>query len=221
MVTPTTKLTAAIAALALVGLVVSVAAAWPRLPPESPVRETEPGPPVAASSVPPSPTTPSPASPRAAGEAVPAEAAEPRPVRIAVPSIDLAARVRPVGVAPNGQMSLPPDPRVLGWYRFGPVPSQQGSTVLAGHLDSLRYGLGPLVRLRDLAVGGLIVVTTEDRSTTTYSVEAIDRFDRQGLPDQLFARSGPRRLRIITCGGDYDASAGGYEQNLVVSARPL
>ena len=91
---------------------------------------------------------------------------------------------------------------------------------MAGHLDSRRYGLGPLVRLRDVEPGDTVTVAMSGRRPATYVVEALARFDQQSLPDELFSRSGPERLRIITCGGDYDDDAGEYEQNLVVTAVP-
>ena len=39
-------------------------------------------------------------------------------------------------------------------------------------------------------------------------------------PDDVFDRSGPAVLRLITCGGAYDAEDGGYQDNLVVTATP-
>ena len=48
----------------------------------------------------------------------------------------------------------------------------------------------------------------------------VRRYDRQALPEELFARTGTERLRIITCGGDYLPDEGGYQQNLVVTAVP-
>lgn len=226
---PTTKVHAVTVVTALVGLVVSVAAVWPRPGPEvPPARDIGSGPPVVAEATRPSPSpTPSPSpSPRGrpgpaeATAAAPEKAAPAPPTRVSIGSIDLAARVRPVGVASSGQMQLPPDPRVLGWYRFGPTPGQPGSTVLAGHLDSFEHGLGPLVRLRDVAVGDRVRVRARGGGVSTYSVVSVERFPRESLPPRLFARSGAERLRIITCGGEYDAGAGGYQQNLVVTARP-
>jgi hypothetical protein len=160
---------------------------------------------------------------RSSADLQPNDQRQVRPVRVVINTVDIGATVRPVGVAADGQMALPPSPRVLGWYRFGPAPSPaaDGSAVLAGHLDSRRFGVGPLVRLRDVAIGDRVRVTLADRSTATYRVEAITRFDQQALPDEIFARSGAGRLRIVTCGGDYDADSGGYQQNLVVTAVPV
>jgi hypothetical protein len=144
------------------------------------------------------------------------------PTRVRLPGIDLSAPVRPVGVAADGQMELPRDPRVLGWYRFGAAPgSGEGAVVLAGHLDSVRFGLGPLVRLRDAEVGQAVLVRVAGRERLEYAVSAVRRFDRQALPSRLFARGGPERLHLITCGGAYLPDAGGYQQNLVVTARPV
>jgi sortase (surface protein transpeptidase) len=126
-------------------------------------------------------------------------------------------------VADDGQMELPPDPRVLGWYRFGPAPQEDegGSIVIAGHLDSNRFGLGPLVRLRDVQPGDMIDVRVQGGRTVVYEVRDLRRFDRQALPASIFARSGPELLRLVTCGGAYDADAGGYQKNLVVTAVPV
>ena len=145
----------------------------------------------------------------------------PRPVRVELGSVDIDARIRPVGVSRDGQMQLPRDPRELGWYRFGTSPGAGGgTTVLAGHLDAEGFGLGPLVRLRDVEVADVLTVQVAGGRTRTYEVARIRRFDRQGLPSGLFSRSGPERLHLITCGGAYDADNGGYQQNLVVTAVP-
>jgi hypothetical protein len=137
-----------------------------------------------------------------------------------MPGIDVDLRVRPVGVRDDGEMALPDKPWVLGWYRYGPAPGAgRGSAVLAGHLDSKRYGVGPLVGLREVDRGDLVEVTRGDGSTVDYRVVEVERYDQQALPDSLFARTGPERLRIVTCGGAFDPDAG-YEKNLVVTAEP-
>lgn len=219
----TTRSAAVVALVALVGLVVSLLVVWSRLAPGTPDQESEPGPPAAAAGSSPEPRSDSSrigrsdAAPRAVQAAVVSQ-----PVRVALASVGIDSPVRAVGVAPDGQMRLPADPRVMGWYRFGSAPGAEsgGSVVLAGHLDSKRFGLGPLVRLRDAEVGNAIEVTLSNGAISTYTVVGVERFDRQGLPDRLFSRQGPERLHVITCGGAYDAEAGGYEQNLVVTAAP-
>lgn len=142
------------------------------------------------------------------------------PTRVRVPGLGLDAVVRPVGIGAEQQMRLPADPRVLGWYRFGAAPGGEGSVVLAGHVDSRRFGVGPLADLQGVRVGDRIEVVTRRGALRSYRVDSIERFDRQALPAQVFARSGPERLRIVTCTGPYVPEAGGYQQNLVVTAVP-
>jgi hypothetical protein len=210
-----------VAVLAAAGLVLSITAAWSRLAPEQTVRD-ELGPPVAVESPalpPPAPASPS-VSRRSAALGAAAEPPAARPVRVVLGSIGVDAVVRPVGVARDAQMQLPADPRVMGWYEFGPAPaSGTGSVVLAGHLDSRRFGVGPLARLREVEVGDPVEVLSSDGGTSTYRVVLVERFDQQALPAEIFARTGPERLRVVTCGGAYDPETG-YEENLVVTAVP-
>ncbi|HEY0772944.1 MAG TPA: class F sortase [Nocardioidaceae bacterium] len=218
-----TRSAAAVVLVALVGLVVSLVVVWSRLAPGTPVQESEPGPPAAVASASPESRSGPAEIGRSEAALEPSETSDAaRPVRVALASVGIEAPVRPVGVAEDGQMRLPPDPRVMGWYRFGPAPGADGggSVVIAGHLDSKRFGLGPLARLRDIEVGQPIEVTLADGGASTYTVVGVERFDRQGLPEELFSRQGPERLRVITCGGEYDPDAGGYQQNLVVTAAP-
>ncbi len=143
----------------------------------------------------------------------------PRRVRIAAAGIDVP--VTPVGVAADRQMRLPDDPGVLGWYRFGPAPgSGAGSAVLAGHVDSDRYGVGPLADLGVVDTTDRVAVRLSSGRWRSYRVDSVERFDRRALPDAVFARTGPERLRIVTCTGAYLPDEGGYQQNLVVTAVP-
>lgn len=217
-----TKTAAVIAVIAVAGLVLSITAIWSRLAPEPTVRG-EPGPPVAVGSPAPASSFTASPPPKARTSAALDTAEEPaatRPVRVVLGSVGIDAEVRPVGVARDAQMQLPPDPRVMGWYEFGPAPaSGTGSVVLAGHLDSNRFGVGPLVRLRDVEVGDPIEVLASDGATSAYRVVRVERFDQQALPADIFARTGPERLRIITCGGAYSPETG-YDENLVVTALP-
>lgn len=153
---------------------------------------------------------------------VPAVPAVSPPVRVEISSVGIDARVDPVGIADDGQMALPPDPDVMGWYRFGPPPGAlTGSAVLGGHLDSRTYGVGQLVRLRDAGVGAEVVVSSADGRRTRYRITAVERFEKAALPvAELFRRAGQPVLVLVTCGGDYRPDLVGYEENLVVTAVP-
>ena len=71
--------------------------------------------------------------------------------------------VDPVGVRDDGEMEIPEDADRAGWYRFGPAPADPaGATVVAAHVDSVQTGIGQFARLRDVAVGAAVTVTTAD-----------------------------------------------------------
>jgi Sortase domain len=170
--------------------------------------------------------TPSASRPAAAVPTGPARTAGPvavRPVELVAPAVRIRMPVLPTGVAVDGQMALPPDPRTIGWYRFGPNPgAPRGSAVLGGHLDSKEYGVGPLVRLRQLRPGDELGVRLTDGRTVRYRTVEVRSIAKQTLAlAELFDRSGPARLRVVTCGGEYDRDRGGYQENVVVTAVPI
>jgi hypothetical protein len=159
----------------------------------------------------------------AARPAAPATAAQlPAPVHLAVPARGVDAVVEAVGVQPDGQMTLPDDVDRVGWYRFGPAPGADGSAVIAGHVDDREQGLGALAPLREAEVGDEVVVTDSAGTGTRWRVLSRELIQKQVLPlDRLFAREGPPRLTLITCGGPFLAEFGSYRDNVVVVTESL
>lgn len=122
-----------------------------------------------------------------------------------------------VGVEPNGEMTIPP-PRDVGWYRLGPRPGEPGSAVLAGHIASQGID-GAFRHLDRLGEGDEIWVAFDDGTSLRFVVSHTFQVDKDELPiDDLFARSGPPRVALITCGGSFDYDARSYEDNVVVVA---
>jgi LPXTG-site transpeptidase (sortase) family protein len=127
-----------------------------------------------------------------------------------------------VGVEPDGQMTIPADVDRVGWYRFGPTPGDDGSAVIAGHVDDREQGLGAMAPLREAAVGDEVVVTDAAGAAVRWRVVSREVIEKQELPlARLFARDGPPRLTLITCGGPFLAEFGSYRDNVVVVAEPL
>lgn len=124
------------------------------------------------------------------------------PNRIRIPALDIDLPVRAVGVQQDGSMEIPENPSVVGWYRFGPAPaSERGATVLAAHVDSLRYGLGPFASLKTIPPNSEIVVLDERGVETVYRVQGIRQTGKAELVGTgVFDRSGERRLHRIQPG---------------------
>ena len=177
----------------------------------------------------PASTSPRPAGPDpSAGPAARSATADPgsatrAPVEVVVDRVGLRMPVVAVGVAADGQMALPPDPSRIGWYRFGPGPTaNRGSAVLAGHVDSKQYGVGPLVKLRKVRPGDEIRVRVTGDTVLRYRTTDVVSVAKKSLPELgVFDRDGRRLLRVVTCGGAYDRDRGGYQDNVVVTAVPV
>ncbi len=147
----------------------------------------------------------------------------PQPTSVEIPAAGIAMSVQPVGIQPDGLMELPVEVAVAGWYRFGPAPaSETGTTVFASHVDSLEYGIGPFAQLKTLPAGTEVVVTDAAGELHRYAIVSIVSVQKQQLPvGDLFDRSGPRRLVLITCGGQFDTETLTYSDNIVAIAEPL
>lgn len=143
------------------------------------------------------------------------------PQLLIIPGIELEMPIVATKVDKAGLMDLPDRPTRIGWYSYGPRPGGHiGSAVLGGHVDSRRYGIGPLADLDRLSRGDQIIVRTASGSSH-FEVESVRRISKQALPvSEIFARNGSPKLRIVSCGGAYIPSRGGYTDNVVVTATP-
>ncbi len=117
----------------------------------------------------------------------------------------------------------PDDPSRLGWWiGSSPPGADRGSTVIAGHVDSAVAGPGALYRLAELPADSEIIVRAADRGAVTYRVTGRQFYSKADrLPTELFDFSGRPLLVLITCGGEFDAATGSYEENVVVTADPV
>lgn len=120
-------------------------------------------------------------------------------------------------------MEIPKLPSVAGWYRYSAAPSSDaGALVLAAHVDSRIYGLGPLSQLRYADAGEKVTVVDAAGSPREYEIESVTYISRDALPvSELFQRTGDSSLVIITCGGSFDEATRSYSDNVVAVARPL
>jgi sortase (surface protein transpeptidase) len=143
------------------------------------------------------------------------------PQLLIIPRLGLKMPVVATKVDDAGLMDLPDRPSRIGWYSYGPRPgAPSGSAVLGGHIDSRKYGIGPLADLRRLSGGDEIIVRTTSGSFH-FEVDSVRMIRKQRLPvSEIFARNGSPRLRIVSCGGAYVPSRGGYAENVVVTATP-
>ncbi|MGA4957470.1 class F sortase [Streptomyces lavendulocolor] len=147
---------------------------------------------------------------------------DPPPSRVLVPDIGLDAPVRPVGVTGSGEVAVPADPDVAGWYRFGPAPgSDRGSAVLVGHVDDDTGALGEFAALYEVRPGDRVEVRRTGSPPADYRVVSRVTVPKDDLPASVFRRTDAPVLTLVTCAPPFDPERGGYLSNLVVTAEPL
>jgi sortase (surface protein transpeptidase) len=144
--------------------------------------------------------------------------ATPLPVRIDIPRIGVVSSLDQLGRARDRTVEVPTRWEVAGWYAAGTRPGDPGSAVILGHVDSKR---GPAVffRLHELRKGDEIQVGRADGSTIRFAVERLAQYDKQRFPtDEVYYPTLTPALRLVTCGGEFDATVGHYRSNVIVFA---
>jgi hypothetical protein len=142
-----------------------------------------------------------------------------QPVRVAIPSLHVDAPVVPVGLLDDGSMEMPAVTTV-GWYEHSPSPGETGPAVLVGHVDWAGRP-GVFHDLGGLSPGDGVTVTREDGTNRRFRVDRVAIYPKNSLPtDAVFGNLDHPGLRLITCGGPFDPSAGEYPDNVVAFASP-
>ncbi|AOM84092.1 class F sortase [Salisediminibacterium beveridgei] len=138
------------------------------------------------------------------------------PHRIEIPAIGVDAIIEEVGLLPGGQMDEPTEMDEVAWYEGGYMPGEQGSAVLAGHVDS-RTGPAIFIDLEKLEAGDEIIVTDEEGTEKVFVVQNSESYDRNDAPLQtIFGYSYRSQLNLITCTGEFNTEAGTHDERLVV-----
>ena len=170
-------------------------------------------------------TSPTTTAPRLVGTPPPAAVPQPelavRPVRLLIPDLDLDTRLIELGQRRDLTVEVPSDPDRAGWFHPGTVPGAIGSSVILGHVDSPQ---GPAVfaDLSALEPGARVEVTLDDGSAVVFAVRSVRTYANEDFPARrVYGSHGRSELNLVTCGGVYDASRGGYQSNAVVNARQV
>jgi sortase (surface protein transpeptidase) len=144
------------------------------------------------------------------------------PVAIKIPAIKVSADVINLGLNDDKTVEVPEDPAEVGWYSKGPKPGQFGSAVMLGHLDS-KTGPAVFYKLKSLEPGQKITVRRADDSVGNFEVVKVATYKNEDFPAEKVYGGSPDwpALNLVTCGGEYDRKAGGYQSNVVVYAEYL
>ena len=176
-------------------------------------------PPASAQQIPATVTTTVPFAPNPASVAPPL--APSTPVRIEIPAIGVSAPVMRLGKNGNGTVQVPPldNHNLAGWYDGSVTPGADGSSVMLGHVDDYA---GPSVffSIKTLHRGDTIDIVRADGETAAFTVDGVQKAGKTAFPTgDVYGRVSYPALRLVTCGGPFDASRGEYLDNIVVYAH--
>ncbi|WP_449408357.1 class F sortase [Microbacterium maritypicum] len=141
------------------------------------------------------------------------------PTRVQIPAIGVDSALEDLALGADGRLGAPVDYDLAGWYAGGVVPGEVGPAIIAGHVDS---PTAPAVfaAIGTLAAGDEIVVTLSDGSAATFVVSGTAQSAKAEFPTaSVYSNVPTPELRLITCGGAFDASTGHYLDNLIVFAE--
>jgi sortase (surface protein transpeptidase) len=145
----------------------------------------------------------------------------PVPTRIVVPAIGVNAPLIPLRRNRDGTVQVPHYFSVAGWFQPGPEPGEIGAAVILGHIDS-KSGPGVFYHLRALRRDDRIQIRLVTGETLTFVVTGSKEASKSRFPTRLvYARTPHPTLRLVTCGGAFDAATGHYVDNYIVFARLL
>ena len=142
----------------------------------------------------------------------------PIPVRVVIPAIGVSAPIIPLGLNRDGTLEVPRSFSVAGWFRAGAEPGEAGAAVIVGHIASSR-GPGVFYRLSSLRRGALVTVVLANGSKVRFVVTGQKQVAKAHFPAKLVYRRTPDpTLRLITCGGRFNAATGHHVDNTIVFA---
>ncbi|MGS2643333.1 class F sortase [Streptosporangium sp. LJ11] len=143
-----------------------------------------------------------------------------KPRRLAIPKIGVLAPLMALSVDSKREIQTPPlsRPNQAGWYKHGPIPGQQGPSVVLGHVNT-KKGAAVFSRLKEVKRGDKIKVSRSDGSLAEFTVDGVEQVSKAAFPSKrVYGNTGEATLRLITCGGVYNSRTGHYTDNIIVYA---
>jgi LPXTG-site transpeptidase (sortase) family protein len=140
------------------------------------------------------------------------------PIRLKIPAIGVDTAIEYMGNTAGGDMAAPNSLVNAGWYKFGPLPGETGSAVIAGHVVGFKDEPGVFKQLDKLKAGDTLLVIDAKGQSASFTVREARTYDPKQQHDEVFNSASGMHLNLITCAGDWDSSHQHYLKRLVVFA---
>lgn len=152
------------------------------------------------------------------GEAAAIGAVTGKPVRLVIPKIDIDTKIQEVGITKKGNMAAPNNFVDVGWYKYGTIPGNRGSAVIAGHVDNGVALPAVFYNLKELEPGDEIFITNENNELLRFTVTGSSTYDFNAKADEVFTEDSGKLIKLITCSGVWVQKYRTHDKRLVVSA---
>ena len=137
---------------------------------------------------------------------------------LTIPSLNINTKIQSVGITRKGNMSTPNNYVDVGLYRYGPLPGEKGSAVIAGHVDN---GIGTKAvfgDLKNIREGDQIYVEMEKGVKTHFTVVSISMYNFDAPTNEVFNQNDNSYLKLITCGGEWVPALHTHNKRVIVTA---
>lgn len=154
-------------------------------------------------------------------EALASEAVLPHspPTQLHIPAIGVTSGFVGLGLDGDGALAVPQGADVVGWYRGAPTPGERGPAVATAHVD-WQHEKGVFHDLGRLKPGDDVTVDRADGVGVVFRVTRVAEYVKTQFPtEEVYGGTDDAELRLITCGGRYDAATHNYENNVVIFAK--
>ncbi|MDQ3610611.1 MAG: class F sortase [Actinomycetota bacterium] len=142
----------------------------------------------------------------------------PPPARVRIPVIGVDSPLQRLGRNADDTVEVPRRWGLAGWFARGPRPGEPGPALILGHVDS-RAGPAVFHQLRALRSGDEIIVQRRSGPSARFVVQRLEHHDKERFPTKaVYFPTLEPTLRLVTCGGPFDASVGHYRDNVIVFA---
>ena len=136
--------------------------------------------------------------------------------------LPLDAFVQRVAVDQHGQVAVPTDVSLAGWFAKSALPGASGLSVIDGHVNG-KTRAGVFARLGALKEGDRISVELAGEGSRDFAVFRVLTVRTAEAANYLFSQDPAvaRQLNLITCGGAYIETARDFSERTIVMAKAI
>ncbi len=144
------------------------------------------------------------------------------PKKLFIPRLGIEGFIQKVGVDQNGEVAVPTNIALAGWFVDSVRPGEKGLSVIDGHI-STGSEKAIFQRLSEVKTGDVFSIEFGDGLKKDFVVFGVKDVTREDAPAVLFSQDPTvaRQLNLITCGGDYDDSESTFTRRVIVQAKPV